>query len=274
MRVTYAAKLFLSIFTATVFLFSCSGMHEHSAEKLDKHFTRKYCKKGGGDFFMPKSRLNTRKKVIALTFDACGGPQGSKYDEELIEYLREEKIKATLFINSRWLEKNREIFLELAHDPLFEIESHGYLHKPLAIETTYAYGIKSTGSIAEVIHEVEYSARIIHHYSGSYPRYFRSGTAWYDETSLRIIRDLGYQAVNFTIISRDYSPMTTKERMVKYITSAGPGDIVIMHMNHPSWNTKEALELAVPVLRSRGYSFVKLKQYSIKTYNVDTLKHY
>src|SRR3989304_1094572 len=48
-----------------------------------------------------KTRLNTDQRVLALTFDACGGPKGSNYDEKLIQYLEEEKIPATLFISGR-----------------------------------------------------------------------------------------------------------------------------------------------------------------------------
>jgi len=46
-----------------------------------------------------KTRLNTGQKVLALTFDACGGPGGSGYNGKLIEYLESEKIPATLFIS-------------------------------------------------------------------------------------------------------------------------------------------------------------------------------
>src|SRR5258708_30584305 len=43
-------------------------------------------------------RIDTNEKILALTFDACGGPHGNGYDKELIGWLRREKIQATLFI--------------------------------------------------------------------------------------------------------------------------------------------------------------------------------
>jgi peptidoglycan/xylan/chitin deacetylase (PgdA/CDA1 family) len=45
--------------------------------------------------------LPTNRRVIALTFDACGGPGGSGYDAALIGYLRRHEVPATLFLNSR-----------------------------------------------------------------------------------------------------------------------------------------------------------------------------
>ena len=45
--------------------------------------------------------LHTSRRVIALTFDACGGPGGSGYDEALIGFMRRREVPATLFLNSR-----------------------------------------------------------------------------------------------------------------------------------------------------------------------------
>ena len=37
--------------------------------------------------------------------------------------------------------KLKEIFLELANNPLFEIENHGYLHRPLSVTENSIYNI-------------------------------------------------------------------------------------------------------------------------------------
>ena len=37
--------------------------------------------------------LNTNQKIIALTFDACGGEKGTGFDKELIDYLWKEKYR-------------------------------------------------------------------------------------------------------------------------------------------------------------------------------------
>lgn len=67
-------------------------------------------------------------KVLALTFDACGGASDG-YNKELIDYLRAEKLPATLFVTGVWIDKNKEAFADLARDPLFGIENHGLLHR-------------------------------------------------------------------------------------------------------------------------------------------------
>ena len=80
-----------------------------------------------------RTRLDTTEPVIALTFDACGGPKGSRYDSALIDYLRKEKIPATLFISGSWADANPAVFKKLASDPLFEIANHGLSHKPCSV---------------------------------------------------------------------------------------------------------------------------------------------
>ena len=80
-----------------------------------------------------KTQLDTSEKVIALTFDACGGPRGSRVDTVLIEFLRKEKIPATLFVSGSWIDAKPAVFKALAADPLFEIENHGLAHKPCSV---------------------------------------------------------------------------------------------------------------------------------------------
>src|SRR3712207_2260203 len=47
------------------------------------------------------TRLPTQDRVVALTFDACGGGRGSGYDAAVIEALRVTGTPATLFLNER-----------------------------------------------------------------------------------------------------------------------------------------------------------------------------
>jgi peptidoglycan/xylan/chitin deacetylase (PgdA/CDA1 family) len=81
---------------------------------------------------------------------------------------------------------------------------------------------------------------------------------------------LGITVISYQVLSGDAVPFTPEnlieENVVKNIK---PGAIVIMHFNHPEWNTKEAMEKIVPKLREMNYTFVLLKDFeltSIKTY--------
>jgi peptidoglycan/xylan/chitin deacetylase (PgdA/CDA1 family) len=210
-----------------------------------------------------KRRLDTKDKVMALTFDACGGEKGSGYDKKLIDFLIKEQVPATLFINSRWIDANPDVFRQLAANPLFEIENHGTEHKPLSVTGRSAYGIKGTTSLAEARNEVLQNAEKIEKLTGRKPKYFRSGTAYYDEIAIKVVQELGEEAVNFDVLG-DAGATYSTDQIVHALDGAHPGSIVISHMNHPEKDTAEGIEAALPRLKQKGYSFVKLEDYALK----------
>jgi peptidoglycan/xylan/chitin deacetylase (PgdA/CDA1 family) len=205
----------------------------------------------------------TNNKVIALTFDACGGPKGSGYDKELINYLRQMKIPATLFINSRWIDANYWTFWALNRIPQFEIENHGYLHKPLSVNGKSAWGIKGTQNVGEVVDEVLLNHRKLQQLTGKTSKFFRSGTAYYDEVAVKILDEIGERPVGYSVLG-DAGATYNREQVKNALLSAKPGSIVIMHMNHPEGQTFEGVKDAIPLLIQRGYRFVKLTEFPLQ----------
>lgn len=207
-------------------------------------------------------RIKTAEKIIALTFDACGGKGrlGNGYDRELIDLLKKEKIPATLFMTAKWILRNQDKMKEILENPLFDIANHGLFHKPASIRGLSIYGIKGTASIEELMLEVELNALYLEKISGKKPRFYRPGTAFFDQTALKIIRKLGYLPLNFSITPGDsFNP---KDKIIRIVLKQlKPGAIAIFHMNHPNRFTKEALEELIPKIRAKGYRFVLLKDF-------------
>jgi len=206
----------------------------------------------------------TPKKYIAFTFDACGGPKRNGYDAELINFLQKENIPATLFITGKWIDANFSTFMKLSKDTLFEIENHGLNHQPCSIDGESEYGIHGTTSAAKAFDEIEANARKIEALTHRRPTYYRSATAFIDEAGARLASKLGITAVSFQVLSGDavpFTPATLIEENV--IQNIRPGAIVIMHFNHPEWNTFESMERIVPELRKLGYHFVKLEHFQL-----------
>ena len=204
-----------------------------------------------------KTRFRTDNKEIALTFDACGGDYGNGYDEKLISFLREEQVPATLFVNERWINKNEAIFLELADDPLFQIENHGTDHAPLSVNGGEAWGIPATGSVDEAYNEIMNNHETVKNLTGSDMRLFRSGTAYYDEVAVELANTLGYEVVNFDILG-DAGATYTSAQVRESLLAAEPGSIALLHMNQPTSGTAEGVREAVPQLVAQGYEFVLL----------------
>lgn len=201
--------------------------------------------------------LPGRRPLVALTFDACGGPGGDGYDAALIDFLRTTRVPATLFLNSRWIDANPARFEQLAGNPLFEIGNHGTAHRPLSVTGRSAYGIDGTQDAGEVYDEVENNAIKLTGLLGHRPRFFRSGTAHYDDVATRIVADLGHRVAGFTV-NGDAGATLTAPQVRAQVESAPSGAIVLAHMNHPGHGTAVGIAAAVPTLLASGHRFVRL----------------
>jgi peptidoglycan/xylan/chitin deacetylase (PgdA/CDA1 family) len=210
-----------------------------------------------------KTRLNTDQKVLALTFDACGGPKGSGYDAKLIDFLTGEAIPVTLFISGKWMDANPEIFQTLSSNPLFEIENHGLTHRPCSAIGRSVYGIKGTKSVGEIYDEMKGNALKILSLTGRRPKYYRPGAAYSDEICVEIANALGYEVVNFSVRG-DAGATYSKRQVEEALLHSASGSIVLMHMNHPEGGTAKGVIAAIPELRNRGFRFVKLSEFELR----------
>lgn len=209
--------------------------------------------------------LVTTNKTIAFTFDACGGPNANGYDAQLIDFLRKEQIPATLFVTGKWIDANFTTFVQLSKDPLFEIENHGFNHRPCSVDGESEYGIHGTKDVPDAFDEIEANAEKIEAITGRRPTFFRSATAYTDEACAKLAKQLGITIISFDVLSGDAIPNTPKNIVFDSVLShIKPGAIIIMHFNRPAWNTYEAMQKIVPALRKQGYTFAKLQDYPLK----------
>jgi len=231
-------------------------------EQIDQEFNGRVPHEWGETVHGVHTRLKTQDKVVALTLDACGSSKGKGYDAALIGFLERERIPATLFINARWIDANPVIFKRLAANPLFEIANHGLLHRPASVSGRSVYGIAGTRNAAELVNEIEGNARKISALTGVRPRYYRSGTAYYDEVAVQLSRRLRHEVIGFSILG-DAGATYHREQVRAALLKAAPGDIAILHMNHPDGETAAGVIDALPELKRRGFRFVKLSDYPL-----------
>jgi peptidoglycan/xylan/chitin deacetylase (PgdA/CDA1 family) len=192
---------------------------------------------------------------VAWTFDACGSGDG--VDHALLDGLRDAAVPATLFLNARWIERHPALAAELAADPLFILANHGTRHLPLSVTGAQAYGIHGAASAEEAVGEVWGNHELLTGLTGTPPRYFRSGTAHYDDVAVQIVQDLGELPIGFTV-NGDGGATYTAATVHAELMSARPGDIVIAHMNQPGSGTAEGAISAAAELRDRGVKLVHL----------------
>lgn len=194
-------------------------------------------------------------KIAALTLDACDGG----YDADLVAFLIEHRIPATVFVTGSWLERNPGAIRQLlAHADLFDIENHGASHVPAFVgKSRRVYGIAGATDLAEVKLDVVRGAAAIERATGASPRRYRGATSSYDGRVLDAIRQMGYEVTGFSV-NADFGARLSRERIVGRLSAVRPGDIILAHVNRPRSATAEGLSAGLKMLQERGFRFVKL----------------
>lgn len=208
---------------------------------------------GTWGLFVPGTarKLTGGGRTIALTFDCCGGPGGNGVDQELIDMLERTRTRATFFLNFRWIQANPGAAKSLAENSLFEIGNHGTKHIPLSVSGRSAYGIHGTASPSEVYDEIMVNHAALHRLTGKPVRYFRPGTAYLDEASAAIVRQLGMVPVSFSV-NGDGGATYPAPAVVGEVAAAKSGDIIIAHANHPGCGTAAGVAQALTALKADG----------------------
>ncbi len=200
-------------------------------------------------------------KEVALTLDACGG----KYDADLINFLIEKQIPATLFATKRWLDKNPQAIAVIkAHPDLFDVENHGARHIPAVIgKDKTVYGIPAEPDIAHLRREVQDGAHAVEKATGIAPRWYRGATGEYDAQAIREIEKLGYKIAGFSV-NADNGATLKKRTIEKRLSHVKAGDVIIAHMNKPDSDSAEGLAAGLDALLKAGFIFVRLDRIDLK----------
>lgn len=209
------------------------------------------------------------EKLIALTFDLCeSNGHRSGYDGQVIDYLRAEDVKATLFASGKWLESHPERAEQLIADPSFEIGGHGLVHRDFTkasaatlhdeiFLTEAAFARARARLMARKCAADSFEAAAIQERL----TLMRFPYGWCDANALTAVADAGQRAIQWDVVTGDPDPNLSAKRIARaIIAQAHPGAIVIGHANGNGHNTAEAFKIAIPELKKEGYQFVTVSE--------------
>ena len=194
-------------------------------------------------------------KIVALTLNACDGQKVGPEVAGFLAFLRQNRIPATIFVASEWLNANKATFMEIAKEPLFELAAHGRQNMGCTVKTVP--GEKSTASVVELVTEVEGTLRDIWRTASRRPRWFRCGTGLYDNVAVAIMGDLAVSVAGSTLALPGNGPLPPAGEVEKRLSQAKNGDIFALRLD--AANTAfEPAKLALPELARKGFTFVRL----------------
>lgn len=215
-------------------------------------------------------RLPAGKKLVALTLDLCEQPgEIAGYDGAIIDYLRREGVKATLFVGGKWMRSHEPRVHQLMSDPLFEIANHSTAHRNLRL--------LSGQRLTDEIEGPQRAYQSIHTNLAGKQCVKDAGESWQavpsrmslfrfpfgacNKASLDAVNDAGLLAIQWDVSTGDPSPSQSANAIAREILKATrPGSIIIGHANGRGFHTADALPLAIPKLKAQGYTFVTVSE--------------
>ena len=214
-------------------------------------------------------KLPAGRKLIALTLDLCEQPgEVAGYDGAIFDTLRANGVKATLFAGGKWLRSHDARVQQLMTDPLFEIGNHSEAHRNLRLLeggalTNEILGPQRAYEAARA--QMAASQCVADHpkaLAGAPARMslFRFPFGACNQRSLDAVNDAGMLAIQWDVSTADPSPGQPAEAITKAMLNAKPGSILIAHANGRGHHTAEALPVAIPQLKARGFEFVTVSE--------------
>ncbi|MEB3161546.1 MAG: chitin deacetylase family protein [Synechocystis sp.] len=190
----------------------------------------------------------TDDKLIALTID--DSPHNGT-TPVILNILREHEVKATFFVISNQILANENIIQTMVADG-HELGNHMTEDKP---------SIKLSPEEFET--NLLEAHAIISRFDET--RWFRPASGWYNSAMIKTAKKHGYQTALGSVFPYDTLIESTWFAINHILFNIRPGSIIVLHDgNSRGQNTAKTLAKILPILKTRGYTFVTLSELFIK----------
>ncbi|CAH1212961.1 hypothetical protein PAECIP111893_03598 [Paenibacillus plantiphilus] len=186
-------------------------------------------------------------KLVALTFD--DGPD-KNYTMDILDILREYKLKATFFTVGIQVKKYPEIMKRIAQDG-HVIGNHSYHHPNL-----------SKLDSKTIKEEIKWTDHLIEKTAGYVPRLVRAPYGALSPLVRSIMKDNNRELIGWTVDTRDWAGESVARMRANVNKNTKPGGIILMHSfgSKHLKNTVELLPLIIEDLSKKGYTFVTVDE--------------
>lgn len=162
---------------------------------------------------------------------------GTEFLVEMLDTLKEKKVKTTFFIGGSWAKDNVEL-LKRIKDEGHEIASHGYSHKE-----------HGKLSLKENLAEIQKCHEIVKELIGEEMELFAPPGGSYNKNTISAAQTLGYKTIMWSKDTIDWRDKNENLIFNRATTNLIGGDLILMH---PTKCTAKVLSNILEEIKSRG----------------------
>ena len=175
-----------------------------------------------------------------------------RIEGSVIDYLIDNRIEATLFVNVQWLLNNESKDLTFLQNPLFTIGGHGYDH----IDPLRQSNEEQCSDILSAIDELESRLKIK-------IKWYRVPYGHPTEATFQLFKELGLKYASWAgpVFDKkaDYVKDSSNVKAENFMNlSMRSGDIILMHANGEGEGTVKVLKDLSIKMKEMGYSYRRL----------------
>ncbi len=193
----------------------------------------------------PIYRGNQARPLYALMINLAWGDE---YLPAMLKVMEEHGVRATFFVEGKWLEKDpaRRGLLQTIVGKGHEIGNHAYSHRHL-----------SRLPRPEIAREIRRGEEAIKKAVGIKTRYFTPPYGEYDQEVLEVAHELGYRTIMYSLDTVDWMRPGVDRILNRVVPKAHSGAIVLLH---PTEQSPAALEAILIAFRDKGLLAVTVSE--------------
>ena len=193
--------------------------------------------------------LDTKKdkKIMYLTFD-CGYENG--YTEKILDILKDKKVNAAFFCTLPQVKDNPDLIKRMI-DERHIVGNHSVTHPSFAEISVEQMKTEIKGMEDYLKDNFNYSEP-----------YFRFPKGEYNDTALKVVEEMGYTSVFWSLAYADWDLNNQKGEKYafdKVTARFHPGAVILLHSVSP--DNANALDEIIDEARKQGYEFCSLRDY-------------
>ncbi len=191
---------------------------------------------------LPIYSVERSDRVITVSFDASWG--GDK-TLKILDLLDQYNAKATFFLVGIWVDKYPELVKEIAARG-HEIGNHSDSHAHF-----------TQISESKIRQELDSCSDKIETLTGVRPTLFRPPYGDYNSKVITVVRDEGYEAVQWSVDSLDWKNRGVEDLVKRATNNIQPGDIILFH--NDSDFIVDALPAILSYYQEQGFTMIPAK---------------